>query len=220
MTRLPAKPDPVRGDPRAESLHTSPSAVRGGFTLIELIVAIVLLAVVASVVLTRWEPNLISQLEAGGAAVAGDLAYVRGLAVAHGVDYEIEWRPESDSYAVMRISSGGVRVPAPAPKFVTGAGTRTDFVEQLARLPSGACELIGVETTTSPRQTLNSIRFNAAGILDPPQEVRIWLAIGQGSKRYFLPVVVAYPTGTPTVGNIQRDKPQLNGSGIQSVTVF
>ncbi len=187
-----------------------PAGSRSAFTLIELAVAVVLLAIVASILIQRSDSGLVGRLEAAGSVVASDLAYVRGLAVAHGTTYEITWNSAADTYQVERITGTGSRVAVPPPVFLSSPDPNR-FIEELEALPSGPCELVGVETVTAPRQVLTSIRFGPTGVADPPQAIRIWLATGQGSSRLYLPVTIAHPTGIASVGEVRRKKPTLAG---------
>ncbi len=185
-----------------------PAAGRSAFTLIELAVVVVLLAIVASILIQRTDTSVAERLEAAGAVVASDLAYVRGLAVAHGATYEITWNSARDTYQVDRIAGTGMRVAVPPPVFLSSPDPNR-FIEELGALPSGPCELVGVETVTAPRQTLSSLQFGPTGVVDPPQAIRIWLAAGQGSSRLYLPVTISHPTGVASVGEVTRNQPTL-----------
>jgi len=75
------------------------------------------------------------------------------------------------------------------------------------RLPSGSVELEAVWISGPSSQGPPAFRFLPTGTVDPPHAVRIWLAVGQGDGRWYLPVDVDPATGRAAVGDVQRDPP-------------
>lgn len=189
------------------------AAPRAAYSLTELMVVVVLLAIAASFVLSSWRPNQVESLEAAAKVVASDLAYVRGLAVAKGSSYQITWDVASDRYSVKRVAADSSLQPVPPPPTVTGSASKSEYIEDLARLPSGGCELIGVETTSTPKQSLEQFQFTPTGAVDPAQSIRVWLANGTGSSRRYLSVDVVPQTGIATIGELTAQAPILPASG-------
>ncbi len=186
---------------------------RCAFTLTEVMVVLVLLAILTSLLVQRWNPGLVERLEAAGAAVTADLAYVRGLAVSQGSTYEVVADISGDSFEVQRVAGDGTRTAVPAPAFLASPDS-SRFIEDLARLPSGAVELVTVQISGPPSQGPPTFRFLPTGALDPPNAVRIWLAVGQANGRWYLPVDIDVATGRATAGEVQREPPAQTSSSL------
>ena len=200
----PCERPPV--DPLAEGAPSPERTVRRAFTLTEVMVVLVVLAVLASLLVQQWNPGLVERLEAGGAAVAADLAYVRGLAVSQATTYEVVADVSGDAFEVQGVAGDGSRFPVPAPAFLPSPDS-SRFIEDLSRLPSGPVELVSVQISGPSRQGPPTFRFLPTGTVDPPHATRIWLAVGRGTGRWYLPVDIDAATGRATVGQVQREAP-------------
>ena len=210
--RLPA-------DPVAEGAPSGRGVRRRAFTLTEVMVVLVVLAILASLLVQQWNPGLVERLEAGGAAVAADLAYVRGLAVSQATTYEVVADVSGDSFEVQGVAGDGSRFLVPAPAFLPSPDS-SRFIEDLSRLPSGPVELVTVQISGPPQQGPPTFRFLPTGTVDPPDGVRIWLAVGQGDGRWYLTVDIDGATGRATVGQVQREGPVQSPSAQASATAY
>ena len=67
----------------------TPSARRGGVTLIELLIVIAVMAILAAAVIPTLEPNVYSQLVGAAQVVQAELGYARNMAVTNDSRYSI-----------------------------------------------------------------------------------------------------------------------------------
>ncbi len=84
----------------------------GGFTLIELMVVLVILAISAAIVVPMASSGASMQLRSAVNAVAADLEYAKSLAIGTGQMHGVEFFPDSESYEIFRTVDGNdVRHP-------------------------------------------------------------------------------------------------------------
>ena len=99
-----------------------------GFTIVELIMVIVILAVIAALAIPRFDSYYTIILEGAARRLVSDIRYTQRLAIAKHDDYGIEFNTGSDSYRVYRVSDNSTAVePLSRGNFIMNYTTDSEF---------------------------------------------------------------------------------------------
>jgi len=129
-------------------MKRGPDTIRSGFTLIELVLVVALVAILASIAVSRsgWETMDKIQVQSNGRQFSNYLKLARSLAITHassnGVGYEVVLSP-SQPYTYSLINSDTSQVikgPIALPEGVSRSGDMTYEFTPLGNL-SGSQEL-------------------------------------------------------------------------------
>jgi Tfp pilus assembly protein FimT len=172
---------------------------------------VAMLGILAAVAVPTFAPDAASHLESAGAVVAGDLAYVRSLAVANGSKYRLSFDGKSNKYtlthsgtnpALNTLPSGPIGVPSDP------ATQKTTDLSQLLTLGSRV-KLLGVQRgTTGALQDV--LEFNALGATSSAAQTTIWLTAGSGADTHYIDVNVNPVTGLATRGTAASTAPPVS----------
>jgi prepilin-type N-terminal cleavage/methylation domain-containing protein len=171
--------------------HGSSRALRGGFTLIELIVVIVVLAIASVAIVPKFTGTARQEADNAVDQVAEIMrlfAYRQSL----GSQQVAIWRDGADGRIYLLVKDGNPEDPT-AP-----AEWRTDRFAAPVSLPPG----VDIEDVRSNDQRVDPTEWTIAstpGGDRPKIEVRI---VGQG-----IDSTVVLPTGSPSVVRVDADKP-------------
>jgi prepilin-type N-terminal cleavage/methylation domain-containing protein len=73
---------------------------KGGFTLIEIIIVIVILAIAAMTVIPMMSSGGSVQIRSAANIIAADLEYAKSMAISRGQNYSVEFDEASESYSI------------------------------------------------------------------------------------------------------------------------
>ncbi len=82
--------------------------LRGGFTLLELLIVVVILAIAAVTAIPMMSSAGTVQIRSAANKVAADLEYAKSLAISRGQEYAVEFDTAAESYQIENNSSGTV----------------------------------------------------------------------------------------------------------------
>jgi Tfp pilus assembly protein FimT len=153
-----------------------------------LLIVVAIMGIVAGIAISSFEPSLHDQLRGAGEVVLTDLAYARSLAVANNSQYELTFSPVDRRY------------------WLEHSGTNTslnNLPESPYRDPADPL----TRQTSSTEVDATRVEFGTLGALTQPEDCWIWLAIGQGDARRYLPVILHATTGLATIGEYQVQGP-------------
>ena len=173
------------------------------FTLVELLIVILVIAVMAAVVIPRGDPLGQEQLLAAGEAVVGDLAYARSLAVANDSRYRITFDLPGNRYALEHSGSDSSLNTLPVTAWRRSEDASTQQVTDLDELPriGSPPRLLAVGAYTNQTATpISALEFGPLGQLTQGNDVVIWLSISAGGAEGYLPLAINATTGLTTVG--------------------
>lgn len=83
----------------------------GGFTLVEIIVVVVILAIASLVAIPVFSSGADMQVRSAANKIAADLDYAKGLAITHQKNYTVVFTPSSESYQVQDETGTPVKHP-------------------------------------------------------------------------------------------------------------
>lgn len=102
----------------------APRCEQVGFTLVEIVVAIVILGIVAATVSARW-PSRAIDIDAQAQQLAADIRYAQSLSMTEGARFRINVDAATESYQIVTQAGGAVNHPL---TLNPGAITLTDGV--------------------------------------------------------------------------------------------
>ena len=135
--------------------HNSPLVTPGGFSLIEIIVALAVMSIVAAIALPAWNrllPNY--QLDSSARQVQSELHNIKMRAAAENIGFQLQYSDGASNYTLQRDSKALVIKPLPQGIVITKAGTVSFSPRGTAganrvrlRHPEGLCKQVVVSAT-------------------------------------------------------------------------
>ena len=163
-----------------------------GFSAIEVIIVMMIIAIAAAMVLPRLGQTAATQLREAGKLVVADLEYARSAAIAHGSDPRmVVFEPGEDRYHVAARSSPQTAVEAPG---VTGK-YHVEFGQGRAR----SLDAVRLDSTDL---TDNELKFDMYGGTTRPAD-KGDAHITLRCKGHTLTITVDRVTGTATMSELQ-----------------
>ncbi len=128
--------------------------LRKGFTLIELVMLLLVLAIVAVVIMTDLSTSVnATRLDAAGWKLKSDIIYAQRLAVTQQVNHGVIFDPSAETYSVYRqTSSTTVNDPLSGAPMTTNYATDSNFKK------------VGIVVTSISAPTTNQLEFNSFGV--------------------------------------------------------
>lgn len=178
-----------------------------GFSLIELLLVISIMAIVAGLVLPNSNPATHDQLLAAARILAGDLAYARSLAVTYASPYRITFDTTKNRYTLQ--NSEGKTLPAAV--FGSSQDTSTQHVVALEELPSigRTVRLLAVTEGVNSTSVVSEVEFGTLGATTRSAPTEIWLAAGSSKDTRYVNLTVNPVTGLTTIGSYTAVAPPV-----------
>lgn len=178
-----------------------------GFSLIELLLVISIMAIVAGLVLPSASPATHDQLLSAARIIASDMAYARSLAVTDASSYRVTFDTEKNRYTLS--SSEGRALPAAT--FSSAEDTQTQHVIDLDDLPSlgRAVRLLAVTEGVGSTNRASDVEFGPLGGTTRTAPTEIWLTAGSNENQRYINLTVNPITGLTTIGHYTAVAPPV-----------
>jgi len=197
---------------RRDNLHTAVKArgacLQHGFSLLELLIVVMLIAILAALVIPNGSTDIPTQLEEAGLIVASDLNYCQSLAVTFNSTYRVRFDNDGDRYYLEHTGSDASldTLPRQAMHDATSPTQHTVRLSEQPRLGSDVL-VAAVRAMGSSPSDVSEIEFGPLGETTLAVEHVVWLTAGSGDSQRYLPVSVDPVTGHCEIGDIQRSSP-------------
>jgi len=203
-------------------IHPYPAAgggrARPAFTLVELLIVVAILGILLAAALPYLSTNVPAQLQMAADAVAGDLEYVRGLAVANNSSYRITFSPSTNSYVLQHSGAVAALDKLPPSPFHQLSADGKQQTADLFALPmvAGSVRLVSAMKNPAAPSDVTDLEFGPLGGTTRAEVTQVWLYSGGTGSRMFISITVNPTTGIVDVGQVQSATP----TGIQSAQVI
>jgi len=182
---------------------------RNGYSLIELMMVIAILAIVAAALVPSANNGISDQLESAARVLVADLDYARTLAVTHESKYKAAISTSAHQWTLTHSGTDTALDPLPASPFHAAQEPATQRTTQPRSLPGLTAEISihSAYTNGSTPAAVNDVEFGPLGSTTRSEETVIWLAAGAGAGKRYVPVRINPVTGLATVGSFQSTAP-------------
>jgi len=191
-----------------------------GFSVFELVLALLVMTILVGLVLTSANAGLHDSLMSAAQILAGDIQYARNLAVVNGDTYRITFDTVLDQYVLSYSGTNTALATLPPSPFHTSSDTPTQQVVQLTNLPHvgppAQLEAAFAQGNTSTQVT--NVEFGPLGETTQTADTIIWLSAGAGAAMRHISVHVNAVTGLSTIENFQAQSPFATVTATSSTT--
>lgn len=194
---------------------SSNSTGRRGYTLVEVMIAISITAIMAGAAVPLFQPNVTVQLEATGQVVAADLMRVRDLAVSNNSSYRLTFDLAQNQYHLEHTGTNAALNTLPSTIYLNSANTAARQYTKLDDLPHIGVipKLHAVVTVATGATDVTTVEFDALGATTASAETQIWLTTGSGDGLRYISLRIDPVTGLVRVNEIAGNYPYGSGSG-------
>lgn len=174
--------------------------LRGAFTLVELLMAVAIIAILGYVLLPSVDSIGAQRLDAVARILAADMSLARSLAIQYNTQWSIQFDVPNNRYDLV-WSGVGTAPPMPENPHALGPQTPGEFRVDVARLGvstagSNGAQAAGAALKTS-RTSVTDVTFGPLGSTGPQrsEDTVVWLTSGQGTQTKFSRLTVSWVTG-------------------------
>lgn len=177
---------------------------RRGFSLVELIVVVLILAILATFAIPYAGTGTSEKLDAAAEAVICDLELARSLAVSNSSNYRVTFDTAQSRYSLLHAGTNTSLDVLPASPFHHASNGGKMLTAELDDLPSldGEVQLLAVQKDQAAPTDVTDVEFNRLGSTTRPEETIVWLAAGRGADRRYMSIVI-----NPTTGLAEAPQP-------------
>ena len=177
------------------------SRPRGGFTLLEVLLVVMIVAILSALVIPSSQPNACERLEAMAGIVATDLAYGRSLAVSNNGKYRFTLDVPNNRYILQYTGTNPALATLPVTPFSSPGDPPTQHIVDFDDLPQlGPRVNLLIATSGAVPQAVGTLEFGPLGGTTSVTPTVIWLSTGSGVSISYITVQVDPVTGLATIG--------------------
>ncbi|WP_339730386.1 prepilin-type N-terminal cleavage/methylation domain-containing protein [uncultured Gimesia sp.] len=190
---------------RAKQRHPTS---RHGFTLIEMLIVMLLIAILVSVSLISTDSSRSMSLEATARMLVADLRLARNYAIKFNTKYKVLFDLDAQSYEVQHSGSG--TLPVPKNNLAGSAEASDKYIKQLRsdslNLPDQV--LIRQINLKTSRSNVTDLEFGPMGGTGPTrnEDTILILSTERNGTTFIFPITVSWVTGQAWVEEIQTLK--------------
>lgn len=172
-----------------------------GFSLIELLTVIVVMAIIAGVVITSSTPSYHDQLQAAARIVAAELNYTRSLAETNGSKYKLTFDTAGNRLVMQHTGTNTSLDNLPNSVFRRKEDPSNRHIVDLDELD--CINNVSLYRAARLRESIvnaSEIEFGPLGETTERYPTLIWLAAGHADARLYLLLAVDPVTGITSIG--------------------
>jgi prepilin-type N-terminal cleavage/methylation domain-containing protein len=174
-----------------------------GLTLVEVMLAVMVLGIMAALAVPSFEPSVLSQLRAVAQIVAADVGLARDLAISNNSKYRLTFERTENRYRLEHSGTNGALDTLPATPFTDRANTALRQYTDMDELPhlGVGIRLAEVELQSSPAVATTSVEFGSLGSTTASSATAIWLTAGTSTSQHYVAVTIDAVTGLAEIGD-------------------
>ena len=172
-----------------------------GFSLIELLTVIVVMAIIAGVVVISSAPSYHDQLQAAARVVAAELNHTRSLAETNGSRYTVTFDIAEDRLVMRHSGTNAALDTLSNTVFRRKKDPSDQHIIELGELD--CIDNVSLERVAILKDSLlaaSEVEFGPLGETTARYPTLIWLAAGPANARLYLLLVVDPVTGMTSIG--------------------
>ena len=179
-----------------------------GFSLLELLLVVAVVAILVAIVLPSMQPAVIDQLRSTAEIAATDLAYARSLAVANNSNYRITLDFAENRYVLKHSGSNPALRRLPKSPFSSPDDPPDRHIVDLDELPHiGPTVRLTAAASGATMQKVGDVEFGPLGQTTRAEATTIWLAAGGGDGTRYITLEINPVTGLTRVGDCSSIAP-------------
>ena len=193
---------------------TCPHISKPGYTLIEIMLVVSLVAVLAAFMLTGTDSSARDSLNSLAQVIQTDLAYARSLAVANATEYKVSFDTANGQYTLVHVGSDSNWDNLPSSPFHPRSASNLAQTVSIDELPhlGGSVEILGVYTEAADETltAVDGVTFGTIGeTVDRAETTVIWLAAGLDTELRYQSIRVNAVTGLVDITELTGDRPEI-----------
>lgn len=178
---------------------------RRGFTLIEMLIVIMIIAILASASMISTETGGSLSLDATARIIAADLRLARNHAIKFNTKYTVQFDLNAQSYEILHTGAGSL--PVPKDHLAGSAVDSSKYVRTLQNQSLNMPEQVTlrlIKLKTS-RSNVTDLEFGPMGGTGPDrnEDTMIVLTSTKNGTTFYIPITVSWITGQAWVEDIQ-----------------
>jgi len=184
---------------------------RAAFSLVELLIAVAVVATLSAVLIGLAEPSLHDQLRGAAEGIAAELGLAQSLAIANNSSYALEFDKSASQVVLRHVGANPTLDAVPRNPFGRPDAPADQRITNLGDLPrlGAAVRIASVQTADQPPHEVDRIEFGPLGEMTGTTETAVWLVSGTGSRRRYVTVRVQPVTGLVAVGPLVATPPPV-----------
>ncbi len=182
---------------------------RSGFSLVELLIVVSLIAIIAGAILPSISEGIPQQLESAARIVARDMAYCRSLGVSNSSTYEVVFDLTGNQYEITHTGADTTLDALPPSVFRKPGDPPDRHIVSLSDTPRVGPEirLASVLTNSGTATAVDRVEYGPLGETTRAIEIVIWLSAGGTNNVRYIPLRINPMTGIATIGQVQAQRP-------------
>ena len=176
---------------------------RGGVTLVEMLIVVLLLGIVAAMAIPNLASTNYDQLMAAAQVVESEFSYARSLAIANGSPYTVTFDTTNNQLIMTYSGTNTALSTLPSTPFRNPTDPANEQITAFNNLPNvnNSVAMVGGYLTSSGYPSCSAVQFGPLGnTVGATNSTVLYLYSGSGGTRLYISISVDPVTGLATVG--------------------